>query len=275
MDELFGAELLTPAAIKCRAVDKWFGSFRALGGVDLTVRAGEVVAIMGPSGAGKSTLLRCINGLEHHTHGRIEVLGVEVTAERRRLELLRRHVGMVFQHFELFPQMTVRHNVELAQRVVQGRAADEAEHRTRLALDRVDMATHADKYPRQLSGGEQQRVAIARAIAVDPGIILLDEPTAAVDPELTKGIVELMNAIAGDGTTIVAVTHEVGFARTAADRLVYMEAGAIVEDGHPDDMLWEATDERTRRFVAAIRRDRLPRDRDLVTNRSPWAPPDP
>ena len=259
-----------PVVIDCDGVSKWFGPFRALDDVSLQVRRGEVLVLMGPSGAGKSTLLRCINGLEFPSHGRLTVLGTEVRDDRYVLEALRPRIGMVFQHFNLFPQLSVEKNVVLAQRLVHGRSAQAARDRALQALERVDMLAHLDKPPAQLSGGEQQRVAIARAIAVDPEIVLLDEPTASVDPELTKGIVDLMKEIAGDGVTLVAVTHEIGFAREVADRAVYVDEGRVVEAGHPDDLLWHAKDDRTRRFVDAIRRDWMVSERP---GDSPWAPP--
>ncbi|MEO0494048.1 MAG: amino acid ABC transporter ATP-binding protein [Actinomycetota bacterium] len=259
-----------PVVIRCDDVSKWFGTFRALDAVSLEVRSGEVLALMGPSGAGKSTLLRCINGLELPTTGSIEVLGLPLIDDKLILEQIRRRTGMVFQHFNLFPQYTVLHNVTLAQRIVQRRGPGEASERARVALERVGMAGHADKHPNELSGGEQQRVAIARTLAVEPEIVLLDEPTASIDPELTKGVVELMNDIARSGVTVLAVTHEIGFARAVADRVLYIDDGEIVEQGHPDDLLWEARDERTRRFVTAIRRDWAVAESGQT---SPWAPP--
>ena len=273
MGDPFRLEPLPPPVIECRGVSKWFGDFCAVDDVDLTVLRGDVLAIMGPSGAGKSTLLRCINGLEAHTSGSLRVLVVELSQDRRVLELVRQHVGMVFQHFNLFPQMTVRNNVVVAQRLVLKRGDDESEARAHEALEAVDMLDHADKHPHELSGGEQQRVAIARTLALDPEIILLDEPTASVDPELTKGIVELMNDMAAAGVTVLAVTHEIGFARNTANRLLYIDEGKIIEEGHPDDLLWDAHDPRTQRFVEAITKDRVTVD-EVATHGSVWAPPD-
>lgn len=269
----YGLEPLPPPVIECRGVSKWFGDFCALDEVDFSVLPGEVLAIMGPSGAGKSTLLRCINGLESHSSGTLKVLGVELTQDRRVLELVRRHVGMVFQHFNLFPQLTVRNNVMISQRLVLKRGDEESEARARATLEAVDMLGHADKHPHELSGGEQQRVAIARTLALDPEIVLLDEPTASVDPELTKGIVELMNDMAASGVTVLAVTHEIGFARHTADRLLYVDEGKIIEEGHPDDLLWDAHDARTQRFVQAITQDRVTTD-EVATHGSVWAPPE-
>ena len=260
-----------PVVVECRDVTKWFGTFCALDQVSLTIRAGEVLALIGPSGAGKSTLLRCINGLEVPTEGQLEVLGHEVVNDRYVLDQLRPRIGMVFQQFNLFPQLTVENNVVLAQRVVHRRSPEEAKARAAEALERVDMLRHLRKHPDQLSGGEQQRVAIARALVVDPELVLFDEPTASVDPELTRGIVDLMTDIARDGVTIVAVTHELGFAREVADRMLYLDEGRIVESGHPDDLLWEARDPRTRQFMQAIRRDWV---RSGRAEGSPWAPPD-
>ena len=271
MGDVFAVDPPPPVVVECRNVTKWFGTFRALDDVSLKVRAGEVVTLMGPSGAGKSTLLRCINGLETPTAGRLDVLGMEVANDRYVLDQLRPRIGMVFQQFNLFPQLTVQNNVIIAQRVVHRRSPDEARDRAHASLERVDMLGHARKHPNELSGGEQQRVAIARALAVDPELVLFDEPTASVDPELTKGIVDLMNDIARDGVTIVAVTHEIGFAREVADRLLYIDDGRIVEDGHPDDLLWHARDERTKQFVQAIRRDWVAHGH---IDDSPWAPPD-
>ncbi len=262
---------LGPPVIECRGVTKWYGAFVALDDVSLTIRRGEVVVVVGPSGAGKSTLLRCINGLESHNAGDIRVLGTEVDEDRYRLGHVRRQVGMVFQNFNLFPQMSVLSNVVVAQRLVHRRSPGEATNRALKALDDVGMLRHRDKPPAQLSGGEQQRVAIARALVNDPEIVLLDEPTASIDPELTKGTVSLMNEIARGGVTVVAVTHEMGFARAVADRMIYLEGGRIVEEGHPVDMLFHAHDERTRRFLGAIRRVDLTDTGDD----SPWAPPDP
>jgi ABC-type polar amino acid transport system ATPase subunit len=261
---------LGPTVIEFRGVTKWFDAFRALDDISLTVRAGEVVVIIGPSGAGKSTLLRCINGLETHSSGDIRVLDTAVDGDRYRLDYVRRNVGMVFQSFNLFPQMTVLSNVVAAQRLVHRRSPGEATSRALMALDDVGMLAHQRKHPNQLSGGEQQRVAIARTLVNDPAIVLLDEPTASVDPELTKGIVELMNGIVRRGVTVVAVTHEMGFARAVADRMIYLEAGELIEEGHPDDLLSHARDERTQRFLRAIRRfDPTPSGEE-----SPWAPPE-
>ena len=257
--------------IVCRGVSKWYGSFRALDDVSIEVEPGEVVIIIGPSGAGKSTLLRCINGIERHDEGEIEVFGQTLDGNRYVIDGVRRRVGMVFQRFNLFPTMTVESNVVMAQRVVHRRTKEEAIERARARLDEVGMTEHASKYPDALSGGEQQRVAIARMLATDPEVVLLDEPTASVDPELTKGIVELMEDIAATGVTVVAVTHEIGFARAVGDRMIYMEDGRILEHRHPDDMLHHPAHESTRRFLDAV--DRTWWDTEPIAGRSPWAPP--
>lgn len=264
-----GAE--APIVIDCVEVSAYFGSFRALTDVSLRVRRGEVVVIIGPSGAGKSTLLRCINGIEPHAAGTIRVLGIEVGDDRYELDALRRRVGMVFQGFNLFNGMTVETNVVMAQRLVQRRTKDEAIDKARTALAEVGMLGHEHKYPEQLSGGEQQRVAIARMLATDPEIVLLDEPTGSVDPELTKGIVELMNGIARSGVTVVAVTHEMGFAREVADRMVHINDGRVVEESHPLDMLHDPRHPLTQRFVEAA--DLTMAGRTPEGGRSPWAPP--
>ncbi len=269
MGDLFGLTPLPPPVIECRQVSKWYGAFQALDQIDLTIREGEVLALVGPSGAGKSTLLRCINGIETHTTGDLDVLGVRFGSDRYRLGLVRRRIGMVFQDFNLFPQMSVQNNVIVAQRLVQHRPPADARRRALEALDDVDMAGHARKHPHELSGGEQQRVAIARMLVMDPEIVLLDEPTASIDPELTKGIVELMKNIASRGVTVVAVTHEIGFAREVANRMLYLESGRIVEDAHPEDLLHHPRTNSARRFLNA-----LPRViKDGAVDVSPWAPP--
>ena len=260
-----------PPVIECRNLTKWHGTFRALDDVSIAIAPGEVVVIIGPSGAGKSTLLRCINAIEPHSSGEVRVFGQSMSGDRYELEATRRRIGMLFQGFNLFPGMTVETNVVMAQRIVHRRSKDEAIERAGVRLAEVGMTGHKSKYPAELSGGEQQRVAIARMLATDPEIVLLDEPTASVDPELTKGIVELMNEIARSGVTVVAVTHEIGFARTVGDRMLYMEEGRILEDRHPDDVLHHPLHESTRRFLAAV--DRTFWGEEPVAGPSPWAPP--
>lgn len=242
-----------PPAIECVRVSKYFGQFPALTDVSFRIEHGEVVSIIGRSGSGKSTMLRCINGLEKLSAGEIKVDGLEVATNQFALRQLRERVGMVFQTFNLFPQYSVVANVVLAQRVVLGRPADVATDNAIAALDRVDMSRHVDKYPAQLSGGEQQRVAIARAIAMNPEVILLDEPTASVDPELTKGIMELIRDIAAGDITVVAVTHEMGFMRAAADRVFFFEDGQLLEQGTTEQIVNEPQHPSTRRFLADAR----------------------
>jgi ABC-type polar amino acid transport system ATPase subunit len=241
-----------PAVIICHEVSKWFGAFQALDRVSLTIRAREVVALIGPSGAGKSTLIRCLNGLERPSSGVIQVLGLTVGKDRRQLQQIRRRVGMVFQDFNLFPNMTVESNVTLPQRVALGRTRSEALDRTGVALAAVQMTGHTHKYPAQLSGGEQQRIAIARTLALDPEIVLLDEPTASVDPELTRGILELIGDIAASGVTVVVVTHEMGFTRRVADRLMFFEDGRLIEDNTAQELLDNPASPSTQRFLASI-----------------------
>lgn len=242
-----------PPAIECDHVSKWFGEFRALDDVSFRIEHGEVVSIIGRSGSGKSTMLRCINGLETASSGLIRVDGLAVSRDQYVLRQLRERVGMVFQSFNLFPQYSVVANVALAQRVVLGRSAEEATEVALAALDRVDMTRHRDKYPAALSGGEQQRVAIARALAMNPQMILLDEPTASVDPELTKGIMELVREIAQSEITVVAVTHEMGFMRAAADRVFFFEDGRLLERGPVERVVTNPDHPSTRRFLADAR----------------------
>ncbi|MEM7274798.1 MAG: amino acid ABC transporter ATP-binding protein [Actinomycetota bacterium] len=244
---------IPPPAVACHHVDKWFSQFQALDDVSFEVEAGEVAVLIGRSGAGKSTMLRCLNGLERPNGGEVVVHGLPITDDPYVLRALRARVGVVFQQFNLFPQYTVETNVVLAQRLVLNRSSDEAESAAEEALDRVDMLRHRSKLPSQLSGGEQQRVAIARALAMDPVIILLDEPTASVDPELTKGIMELVREIADSSLTVVAVTHEMGFVRAAADRVHFFEDGRLIESGPVEQILDDPEHPSTRRFVADAR----------------------
>ncbi len=233
-------------------VTKWYGSFRALADVSLKVRHGEIVVLIGPSGAGKSTLLRCINRLETYSAGEIVVDGLEVSADRYSLQRVREKVGMVFQSFNLFPHLTVLNNVTIAPRLVRRQPIWLATEIAEDLLERVGMIDHRDKYPSQLSGGEQQRVAIARTLATEPTIILLDEPTASIDPELTKGILELMRDIAADGITMLIATHEMGFAHAVADRVLFFDNGQLIEDGPPSRVLVRPREERTRIFLDQV-----------------------
>ncbi|MCX6079615.1 MAG: amino acid ABC transporter ATP-binding protein [Chloroflexi bacterium] len=233
-------------------VVKSFGNTRALQGVSTTVKRGEVLVIIGPSGSGKSTLLRCINVLENPDSGHIIVDGIPVMHKRTNINAVRAEVGMVFQQFNLFPHLTVLDNIMLAQRIVRGRKRDEAEQIARQQLKRVGIPEKADSYPGQLSGGQQQRVAIARALAMNPKIMLFDEPTSALDPEMIKEVLDVMVALAKEGMTMVVVSHEMGFARAAANRIVFMDQGRIVEEGTPDVFFNSPQEDRTKAFLSKI-----------------------
>ena len=233
-------------------VNKWFGRFHVLRDVDLTVGRGERIVVCGPSGSGKSTLIRCVNRLEEHQEGRIVVDGTELTDEVHAVERIRREVGMVFQQFNLFPHLTVLENVTLAPTQVLQLPLAEAEAQAREQLARVQIADQAGKYPGQLSGGQQQRVAIARALCMRPRIMLFDEPTSALDPEMVKEVLDAMLELAGAGMTMVVVTHEMGFARSVADRVVFMDHGRILEDRPPADFFSRPDHERARDFLAKV-----------------------
>ena len=238
--------------IECNGVNKWFGEFQALRDVDLKVRVGEVVVILGPSGSGKSTLIRTINRLEEHQQGRIVVDGIELTHDLKNIHEIRREIGMVFQQFNLFPHLTVMKNVTLAPIQVRKMKKREAEAAALKLLERVGIPEQADKYPGQLSGGQQQRVAIARALAMNPKIMLFDEPTSALDPEMIKEVLDVMLDLARSEMTLLVVTHEMGFAREVADRLVFMDAGEIVEIGTPHEFFTQPKTERTKLFLEQI-----------------------
>jgi polar amino acid transport system ATP-binding protein len=238
--------------IEMRGVEKWFGTFKALSNINLTVRASEKIVLCGPSGSGKSTLLRCINRLETFEKGRILVEGVHLTDDPRTIDAVRREIGMVFQQFNLFPHLTVLQNCTLAPMRTRGVSKREAERTARRLLDRVRVADQADKYPAQLSGGQQQRVAIARALCMEPKIMLFDEPTSALDPEMVKEVLDTMVLLAQDGMTMICVTHEMGFARKVADRVIFMSSGMIVEEGLPDEFFNSPKHERTRKFLGEI-----------------------
>jgi ABC-type polar amino acid transport system ATPase subunit len=240
-----------PPIITITDVRKRFGSFEALRGINLEVAEGEVVCIIGPSGSGKSTLIRCINQLETHDAGRITVEGIEVRPGKA-LQAVRREVGMVFQSFNLFPHLTVLRNVMLAPIRVRKLAAAEAEARARELLRRVGISEQAEKYPAQLSGGQQQRVAIARALAMEPKVLLFDEPTSSLDPEMVGEVLDVMRSLARTGVTMVVVTHEMGFARQVCDRVLFMDGGLIVETGTPQALFDNPKEERTRSFLKAI-----------------------
>ncbi|MFB7281614.1 amino acid ABC transporter ATP-binding protein [Streptomyces hydrogenans] len=240
------------ALVVLRGVDKHFGTLHVLQSIDLTIRRGEVVVVIGPSGSGKSTLCRAINRLETIDGGEIRIDGRPVPAEGRELARLRADVGMVFQSFNLFAHKTVLDNVTLGQIKVRKKDRRGAEERARSLLDRVGVAAQADKYPAQLSGGQQQRVAIARALAMDPKVMLFDEPTSALDPEMINEVLEVMRQLARDGMTMVVVTHEMGFARSAAHRVVFMADGRIVEETTPEEFFGNPRSERAKDFLSKI-----------------------
>jgi general L-amino acid transport system ATP-binding protein len=240
--------------IQLQGVHKWFGRLHVLRGIDLEVWPGEVVVVCGPSGSGKSTLIRCINRLERHDRGRIVVDGIELTDDLRHVDAVRREVGMVFQQFNLFPHLTVLQNITLAPVLVRKWPRQQAERVARELLERVGIPEKADSYPSQLSGGQQQRVAIARALAMQPRIMLFDEPTSALDPEMIQEVLDVMRDLARRGMTMVVVTHEMGFAREVADRIVFMDEGTVVEAAPPDVFFSAPRHERTRAFLSKILR---------------------
>ena len=244
---------MADAIIRMQDVNKWFGKFHVLRNINLEVAPGERIVICGPSGSGKSTLIRCINRLEEHQQGRIVVEGTEITNDIRHVEAIRRDVGMVFQHFNLFPHLTVLENLTLGPIWVLKTPKAEAEARAMKYLERVRIAEQASKFPGQLSGGQQQRVAIARSLCMDPKVMLFDEPTSALDPEMVKEVLEVMVNLAEDtGMTMLVVTHEMGFARRVADRVIFMEAGRVVEQAPPDIFFSTPREERTRAFLQAV-----------------------
>jgi len=233
-------------------VSKWYGQIQVLKSCSAEVDKGEVVVVCGPSGSGKSTLIKCVNGLEPFQQGKIVVDGVSVGDAGRALPRLRARIGMVFQHFELFPHLTVTRNLTLAQVKVLGRKEEEAVDKGRRLLDRVGLREHAQKYPGELSGGQQQRVAIARALAMDPIAMLFDEPTSALDPEMIKEVLDVMVALARDGMTMMVVTHEMGFARQVANRVAFMDKGEIVEDAPTAEFFGKPRSERAQAFLSKI-----------------------
>ena len=233
-------------------VNKFYGSYHALRDVSLSVAKGEKVVVCGPSGSGKSTMIRCINRLEEHDSGRITVDGQEVTGDERQVEAVRREVGMVFQSFNLFPHMTVLENLTLAPRLVRRKSRAEAEEAAMRYLTRVRIPDQARKYPAQLSGGQQQRVAIARALCMNPEVMLFDEPTSALDPEMISEVLEVMTDLAREGMTMIVVTHEMGFARSVADRIVFMDQGEIVEVATPQEFFAAPKSDRARTFLGQI-----------------------
>ncbi len=246
------ADTASQPMIVMEAVEKSYGAFKALTNINLTVRQGERIVLCGPSGSGKSTLIRCINHLERYESGKIIVDGIHLGDDMRTVDAVRREVGMVFQSFNLFPHMTVLQNCILAPMRVRGIVRAEAEGIARALLDRVKILDQADKYPAQLSGGQQQRVAIARALCMQPRVMLFDEPTSALDPEMVKEVLDTMIGLAEDGMTMICVTHEMGFARQVADRVIFMARGEIVEQAPPEEFFRNPKNERTRAFLGEI-----------------------
>ena len=240
------------AAIEIQGLHKSFGDVEVLRGIDFTVAPGEVVCVVGPSGSGKSTLLRCVNLLEDPTSGTVTVGGVDMTDPDIDLDAMRRRIGMVFQQFNLFPHLNVLDNLTIAQRRVLGRGREEAGRIARENLAKVGLADREDSFPSQLSGGQQQRVAIARALSMGPGLMLFDEPTSALDPELVGDVLGVMRTLADEGMTMLVVTHEMGFARDVADRVVFMDGGRVVEEGAPEDVLARPEHPRTKAFLARV-----------------------
>ena len=238
--------------ISLKNVSKWYGGFQVLTDCSTEVKKGEVVVVCGPSGSGKSTLIKCVNGLEPFQKGEITVDGISVGDPKTDLPKLRSRIGMVFQNFELFPHMSVTRNLTLAQVKVLGRSQEEATQKGLKLLERVGLAAHKDKYPGQLSGGQQQRVAIARALAMDPIAMLFDEPTSALDPEMINEVLDVMVGLAREGMTMMVVTHEMGFARKVAHRVVFMDRGEIVEDALKDDFFGKPRSERAQLFLSKI-----------------------
>ncbi|MDQ0327012.1 general L-amino acid transport system ATP-binding protein [Rhodopseudomonas julia] len=239
-------------AVEMRGVNKWFGEFHVLRDINLNVRRGERIVVCGPSGSGKSTMIRCINRLEEHQKGDIIVDGIELTNDLKKIDEIRREVGMVFQHFNLFPHLTILENCTLAPIWVRKMPKREAEEAAMHYLERVKIPEQANKYPGQLSGGQQQRVAIARALCMNPRIMLFDEPTSALDPEMIKEVLDVMVDLAKSGMTMLVVTHEMGFARQVANRVIFMDAGQIVEQNEPEQFFTNPQHDRTKLFLSQI-----------------------
>ena len=238
--------------IKSVDVKKWYGDFQALKGISMDVAEGEVLVIAGPSGSGKSTFIRCINRLEQHQDGQIFVDGIELTNDLKNIEAIRSEVGMVFQSFNLFPHLTVLQNITLAPIWVRKKSKTEAEEKAMELLERVGIPEQADKFPGQLSGGQQQRVAIARALAMEPKIMLVDEPTSALDPEMIKEVLDVMKELAKSGMTMIVVTHEMGFAKEVADRVMLFDDGQLVEENTPEEFFNNPKSDRTKLFLSQI-----------------------
>jgi len=244
--------IMTDTMIELSNVNKWYGQFHVLKDINLTVAKGEKIVICGPSGSGKSTLIRCINRLEEHQKGQVFVAGNELTDDLKNIELVRKEVGMCFQHFNLFPHLTVLENCTLAPIWVKKMPQKEAEALAMNYLERVKIPDQADKYPGQLSGGQQQRVAIARSLCMNPQIMLFDEPTSALDPEMVREVLDVMVELAHEGMTMICVTHEMGFARQVADRVIFMDRGEIIEENNPHDFFDNPQSDRTQLFLSQI-----------------------
>ena len=252
MAEKLKLEVSDEIAIKIQGMNKWFGSFHVLRDIDLTVNRGERIVVCGPSGSGKSTLIRCINALEDHQSGQIIVDGTELTSDIKNIDRIRSEVGMCFQHFNLFPHLSILENCTLAPIWVRKIPKKEAEETAMHFLEKVKIPEQADKYPGQLSGGQQQRVAIARSLCMRPRIMLFDEPTSALDPEMIKEVLDTMNELAEDGMTMICVTHEMGFARQVANRVIFMDDGQIVEQNEPEQFFNNPQSDRTKLFLSQI-----------------------
>jgi len=260
MSDTADAGLKTPAKlqisqeimIQMQGVHKWFGQFHVLKDIDLTVNRGERIVVCGPSGSGKSTMIRCINRLEEHQQGKIVVEGTELTNDLKHIEMIRREVGMVFQHFNLFPHLTALDNLTLAPIWVRKTPRKQAEEQAMHFLERVKIPEQAHKFPGQLSGGQQQRVAIARSLCMNPKIMLFDEPTSALDPEMIKEVLDTMISLAEEGMTMLCVTHEMGFAKTVANRVIFMDGGEIIEENEPEQFFNHPHHDRTKLFLSQI-----------------------
>ena len=247
-----GTQAESESVIVCRDVHKWFGDFHVIKGISTEIYKGQVVVVFGPSGSGKSTFIRMLNRLEEHQQGQIIIDGIELTNDIRNINAIRRDVGMVFQSFNLFPHLDVLRNITLGPTQVRKMPRDEAEEVAHQLLERVGIAEQAEKYPAELSGGQQQRVAIARALAMQPNIMLFDEPTSALDPEMIKEVLDVMQELARSGMTMVVVTHEMGFAREVADRMIMFDEGIIVEEGPPEQIFDNPQSDRTKLFLSQI-----------------------
>jgi polar amino acid transport system ATP-binding protein len=241
-----------PPPIQTVDLHKYFGELQVLRGIDFEVDSGDVVCVIGPSGSGKSTLLRCVNLLEHPTRGKVLIEGIDITDPDTDVDAIRTRIGMVFQSFNLFPHLTVRRNLTIAQRKVLNRSENEADEVAKAMLERVGLSDKVDEHPIRLSGGQQQRVAIARALCMNPDMMLFDEPTSALDPELVGEVLETMRSLASEGMTMMVVTHEMGFAKQVGDRVVFMDEGVIQEQGPPEQVLNDPQSPRTRQFLRAV-----------------------